>query len=74
MVCFLPQRQISDYQNKEEYIREARNIVRCTPGVCPWSAFVPGLPLGVLIADHLSRKYHIDHIATKISKIVGIIA
>ena len=30
--------------------------------------------LGVLIDDHLSWKYHIDHIATKISKTVGIIA
>ena len=30
--------------------------------------------LGILIDDHLSWKYHIDHIATKISKTVGIIA
>ena len=30
--------------------------------------------LGVLIDDHLSWKYHIDHIAAKISKTVGIIA
>ena len=29
--------------------------------------------LGVLIDDHLSWKYHIDHIATRISKTVGII-
>ena len=28
---------------------------------------------GVLIDDHLSWKYHINHIATKISKTVGII-
>ena len=30
--------------------------------------------LGVLIDQHLSRKHHIDHIALRISKSVGIIA
>ena len=30
--------------------------------------------LGVLIDKHLTRKQHIDYIASKISKIVGLIA
>ena len=67
-VIFRPPQQSLNYEIKLEVIDNSTNIsssLECKEYV---------KYLGVLIDNHLSWKYHIDYIAVKISKTVGVIS
>ena len=64
----LPQRSLNNYEIKLKVIDYSTNI---SSGL-EYKEYVEYL--GVLIDNHLSWKYHVDYIAVKISKIVGVIS
>ena len=68
LVTFRPRKKKLDYKVNLNVINNDSNALK------PLERKESMKCLGVLIDSHLSGKFHVDYVASKLSKIVGIIA